>query len=163
MPYFAIFGTLQCLILQFSELFNALFYRHRERLASGRCKQRSGNPEPRERSGNALFCILWPFIEAVNEVRHYIAGQGVAVCFGAALRVDDLRDIAKLIENIESVEGEGDARLGEGLAQACVPHEVVGVGGAVGIAAARVHGKVGAELERCGQIDERGEAVVEVI
>ena len=55
MPYFADFGTFQCLILQISELSNALFYRHRERLASGRCKQRSGNPEPRERSGNALF------------------------------------------------------------------------------------------------------------
>ena len=62
MPYFTDFGTFQCLILQISELSNALFYRHRERLASGRCKQRSDNPEPRERSGNALFCILRLFI-----------------------------------------------------------------------------------------------------
>ena len=29
MPYFADFGTFQCLILQISELFNALFYRFR--------------------------------------------------------------------------------------------------------------------------------------
>ena len=110
-----------------------------------------------------LFCILRLFVESVDDVGHDVAGQGVAVCFGAALRVDDLRDIAELIEDIESVEGEGEARLGEGLAQACVPHEVVSVGGAVGIAAARVHGEVGAELECCGQLHERSKAVVEVI
>ena len=96
-------------------------------------------------------------------MRHDVAGKGVAVCLGAALRVDDLRDIAELIEDVKAVKGEGEARLGEGLAQAYVPHEVVGVGGVAGIASARIHREVSAELERCGQIDERGEPVVEVI
>ena len=70
-------------------------------------------------------------------MEHHVAGQRVAVDLSAALRVDDLRDVAKLIEDIESVEGEGEASLGEGLAQAYVPHEVVGVrtaGGEVGAA-----------------------------
>ena len=94
---------------------------------------------------------------------HDVAGKGVAVCLGAALRIDNLRDIAKLIEDVKAVEGEGEARLGEGLAQACVPHEVVGVGTACGISAAAVHGEVGGELEAEGQVHERGEAVVEVV
>ena len=73
---------------------------------------------------------------------HDVAGQRVAVCFGAALRVDDLRDVAKLIEDVKSVEGEGDARLGEGLAQACVPHEVVGVGTAGGEVGAAIQANI---------------------
>ena len=113
-------------------------------------------------SSLSLF-LLRLLVESVDDVGHDVAGQGVAVCFGAALRVDDLRDIAKLIEDVKAVEGEGEARLGEGLAQACVPHEVVGVGGAAGISAARVHGEVGGELEAEGQVHERGEAVVEVV
>ena len=83
--------------------------------------------------------LLRLFVESVDDVGHDVAGQGVAVCFGATLRVDDLRDVAKLIEDIESVESEGDARLGEGLAESCVPHEVVGVGTACGISAMAVH------------------------
>ena len=90
------------------------------------------------------------FIESVDDVGHDVAGQGVAICFGAALRVDDLRDIAKLIEDIESVEGEGEARLGEGLAQAGVPHEVVGVRTAGGVSAMAVHGEVGGYFKIAG-------------
>ena len=133
MPYFADFGIFQCLILQIFEL------------------------------SNALFCILWPFIEAVDEVRHDVAGKGVAVCLGAALGVEDLGDVAEVAEDVEGIEGEGEAGLGEGLAEAGVPYEVVGVGGAAGVSAAAVHGEVGGELEAEGQVHERGDAVVEVV
>ena len=162
MPYFTDFGTLQCLILQISELSHALFYRHRERLASGRCKQRSGNPEPRERSGNALFCILRLFVESVDDVGHDVAGQRVAIGLGAALRVEDLGDVAEVAEDVEGIEGEGEAGLGEGLAEAGVPYEVVGIGRAAGISAARVHGEVGGYFKVAGQLDCGGQSVVEV-
>ena len=93
---------------------------------------------------------------------HDVAGQGVAVGLGAALRIDDLRDVAKLIEDIESVEGEGEARLGEGLAQAGVPHEVIGVRTAGGVSAMAVHGEIGGYFKVAGQLDCGGQSVVEV-
>ena len=94
---------------------------------------------------------------------HDVAGKGVAVCLGAALRVEDLGDIAEVAEDVEGIEGEGEACLGEGLADARVPYEVVGVGRAAGISAAAVHRQVGGELHPEGQVHERGDAVVEVI
>ena len=162
MTYFANFGTFHFLILQFLKLFNALFYRHRERLASGRCKQRSGNQEPRERSGNALFCILGLFVEAVEDVEHCVLRGDIAPCFGAALSVDGAAHVAELSEEVEGIEHDGETDLGEGAREAGVPHEFVGVHGVVVVAAARVHGHVGGELETERNLEHSAEAIVEV-
>ena len=79
-------------------------------------------------------------------MEHHVAGQRVAVCLGASLRVEHLRDVAQVAEDVESVEGKGEAELGYGLADACVPHEVVGVGACVGVASVAVEGEVADEL-----------------
>ena len=60
-----------------------------------------------------LFCflllILRSFVEAVDDVRHDVAGKGVAVGFGAALGVENLGDVAEVAEDVEGIEGEGEA------------------------------------------------------
>ena len=42
-------------------------------------------------------------------MEHHVAGQRVAVCLGAALRVEHLRDVAQVAEDVESVEGKSAA------------------------------------------------------
>ena len=93
---------------------------------------------------------------------HDVAGQGVAVCFGATLRVDDLRDVAELIENVEAVEHKDKSVLGQALCDAGVPHKVIGVRTAGGVSAMAVHGEVGGYFKIAGQLDCGGQSVVEV-
>ena len=86
-------------------------------------------------------------------MEHGVLGSDVAPGFGAALGVDGAA---------EGIEHDGEADLGEGAREAGVPHEFVGVHGVVVVAAARVHGHVGGELEAEGYLEDTAEAVVEV-
>ena len=57
-------------------------------------------------------------------MEHHVAGQRVAVCLGAALRVEHLRDVAQVVEDVESVEGKSAAIAGGSLfsvSQNCFP------------------------------------------
>ena len=109
-----------------------------------------------------LFCIIRLLIEAVEDVEHGVLGSDVAPGFGAALGVDGAADVAELTEEVEGIEHDGEAGLGEGAREAGVPHQLVGVHGVVVVAAARVHGHVGGELEAEGYLEDTAEAVVEV-
>ena len=96
-------------------------------------------------------------------MEHGVLGSDVAPGFGAALGVDGAADVAEVAQQVEGVEHHREARLGKVTREAGVPHQLVGVHGVIGVAAARVHRHVGGELECCGQLHERSEAVVEII
>jgi len=83
-------------------------------------------------------------------VGHDVAGQGVAVGLGAALGVEDLGDIAELIEDVKAVKHKDKSVLGHALCDAGVPHEVVGVRTAGGVSAMAVHGEVGGYFKIAG-------------
>ena len=107
--------------------------------------------------------LLRLFVESVEYVCHDIAVEGVAVGLGAALGIEVLGETAELAEDVEAVDGEGEAGLEESLAESCVPYEVVSVGGTAGISAAGVHGEVGGELHLPGQRKCRVKAIVEIV
>ena len=95
-------------------------------------------------------------------MEHGVLGSDVAPGLGAALSVDGATDVAELTEEVEGIEHDGEAGLGEGAREAGVPHQFVGIHGVVVVAAARIHGHVGRELEAEGYLEDTAEAVVEV-
>ena len=86
-----------------------------------------------------------------------VAGQGVGVGLGAALRVDGAGDIAELAEEVVAVEHDDEAAFEEGTRETAIPHPFVGVHRRVYVATARVEGHVGAQLQLPGQGKEGGE------
>ena len=109
-----------------------------------------------------LLRFLRLLIEAVEDVEHGVLGSDVAPCLGAALSVDGAADVAKLTEEVEGVEHDGEASLGKVTGEACVPYQLVSVHGVVVVAAARIHRHVGGELETERNLEDTAEAVVEV-
>jgi len=80
-------------------------------------------------------------------MEHGVAGQDVSVGLGAALGVDNARDIVELAEEVETVKHPCEAAFEHGVRQAGVPDEVVGVHAAALVAATAEHGEVGGQLE----------------
>ena len=76
-------------------------------------QQRSGNPEPRERSGNALFCILGFLCELIESMEHHVAVDGVVPRFGAPLLIDGATDVLDAVEDIKAVEDHGELTMEE--------------------------------------------------
>ena len=109
-----------------------------------------------------VLAVLGSFIEAVEDVEHGVLGSDVAPGLGATLGVDGAADVAELAEEVEGIEHDGEAGLGEGARETGIPHEFVGVHGVVVVSAARIHGHVGRELEAEGYLEDTAEAVVEV-
>ena len=95
-------------------------------------------------------------------MEHGVLGSDVAPGLGATLGVDGAADVAELAEEVEGIEHDGEACLGEGARETGIPHQFVGVHRVVVVAAARVHGHVGGELEAEGYLEDTAEAVVEV-
>lgn len=102
-------------------------------------------------------------VEAVDDVEEGVAGQCVVAGFGAALGVDFVGYVAELAEYVESVENEGEFAFENAFADAGVPDQMIVVEATVGIAAAAVHGNVGADAPVVGQVGgAEGQAIVEV-
>ena len=95
-------------------------------------------------------------------MEHGVLGSDVAPCLCAALGVDGAAHVAELTEEVEGVEHDGEASLGKVTREACVPHQLVGVHGVVVVAAARIHGHVGGELETERNLEHSAHAVVKV-
>ena len=55
------------------------------------------------------------FVETIYYVCHDIAWQGVVVSLCSSLRIYDLADVAQVVEDVEAIDGNGDACLGESL------------------------------------------------
>ena len=55
------------------------------------------------------------FVETIYYVCHDITWQGVVVGLCTSLRIYDLTDVAQVVENVEAIDGNGDACLGESL------------------------------------------------
>lgn len=51
-----------------------------------------------------LGLLLWTFGQPVDDVRHDVAGQGVAIYLGAALGVQGVCGVAQITEYVEAVE-----------------------------------------------------------
>ncbi len=114
------------------------------------------------RAKSASLAVLGFLVEAIEHVRHDIARQGIEVGLSAPLRVDELTLVAQVAENVEAVEHQCNASLGERLVKAGVPHQVVGVGAGGGVAAVAVDGEVGGDLYVQRQLEESGQPIVEV-
>ena len=109
-----------------------------------------------------LILFLGLHVQVINQMGHYVVGQGTAVGFDASLRVHAEGRVVQVVQDVESVNGKGDVGFGELAAHSSVPHEVVGVESAVTVAAPAVDGEVGAYLYFPGQLYQGIDAIVEV-
>ena len=113
MPYFADFGTFQCLILQASRAarqwsLQAAVWQSR----AARAKRQCLILQIFELS-NALFCILRLLCEFIEGVEHYIAVDGIVPCLGAALLIDGAADVLDAVEDIKAVDNESELAVEE--------------------------------------------------
>ena len=73
-----------------------------------------------------------------------------------------MRYVAEVAQDVESVDGESDACLGEAFGETGVPHEVVGVGAWGVVSPVAVHGEVCGEFYGEGELQYGCHSVVEV-
>ena len=110
--------------------------------------------------GSVLFRLN---VEAVDDVEEGVARQCVVARFGATLGVDFVSYVAELAEYVEAVENECESTFENAFADAGVPDKMIVVEATVGIAAAAVHGNVGADAPVIGQFGgAEGQAIVEI-
>ncbi len=102
------------------------------------------------------FVLFGKVVEAPLEVEHEVAGEHGAEGFGARLGVGCVADVAEIVEHVVAVDHQKQLTFERLICEACVPDEVVGIEGRVGVTASIEHGEIGRNLEVGRQVVEQG-------
>lgn len=113
-------------------------------------------------AASAPYTMTSEKIQAVDEVKHAVAVDGVVAHVGAGSGVDHAAHIALLVEDVVELQGDGGGILPQKtLGDLEVPEQFVGVHGGIAVTAAAVLRDVGGEAHVPRQIEVAAHAVGE--